>query len=392
MGGRRGTPMQSLDSYASQKLLDLEARDLRRRLTPSLRENAVEIVRNGRRLVSFCCNDYLNLSQHPAVKQAAIAAVETFGAGAGASRLVTGDHPLLGQLETRLAAFKQTDDACVFGSGYLTNLGVIPTLVGAQDLILADILSHACILSGAKLSGARVEIFKHNDLAHLETLLAAERAAHRHALIVTDGVFSMDGDLAPVSALAELAARFDAWLMIDDAHGIGVVGGGRGSTFLHGKRAEVPLQMGTLSKAVGSYGGYLCASRPVIDLVRTRARPFIYSTGLPPAAVGASIKALEIIEHDAALVAAPMQNARIFTSLLNLPAPESCIVPIMLGEAGRALEASKMLEDEGFLVIAIRPPTVPAGTARLRFTFTARHKREDIERLAAAVRRKVLNP
>lgn len=382
--------MQSLDSYASDKLLDLEARELRRRLTPSLRRDAVEIERDGRRLVSFCCNDYLNLSRHPAVKQAAIEAIEAHGAGAGASRLVTGDHPLLGQLEARLAAFKKTDDACVFGSGYLTNLGVIPTLVGAKDLVLADALSHACILSGAKLSSARVEIFKHNDLAHLEELLAAHRGSYGHALIVTDGVFSMDGDLAPVSALADLAGRFDAWLMTDDAHGIGVVGGGRGSAFVNGKAADVPLQMGTLSKAIGSYGGYLCASQPVIDLIRTRARPFIYSTGLPPAAVGASIKALEIIESQPDLVATPLQNARIFASLLNLPAPESCIVPIMLGDARRALDASRMLADEGFLVIAIRPPTVPAGTARLRFTFTAGHSRADIERLARVVRQKVL--
>jgi len=382
--------MQSLDHHASQKLDDLEARQLRRWLTPSLRTSAIEMVRNGRRLISFCCNDYLNLSQHPAVKQAAIEAVETYGAGAGASRLVTGNYPLLGELEARLAKFKNTDDACVFGSGYLTNLGVIPTLVGARDLILADALSHACILSGAKLSGARVEVFRHNDLEHLEALLSQNRADHTHALILTDGVFSMDGDLAPVSALAALAARHDAWLMTDDAHGIGVVGGGRGSAYINGGASSVPLQMGTLSKAVGSYGGYLCASQAVIDLVRTRARPFIYSTGLPPAAVGASIKALEIIEQDKALVAAPVQNARIFAALLDLPAPESCIVPIMLGNAARALDASKMLEDEGFLVIAIRPPTVPENTARLRFTFTAGHSKADIERLAAVVRQRVL--
>lgn len=382
--------MESLDRFARAKLDSLSSRRLRRTLRETAPCGPVRVRREGRRLVSFCGNDYLNLSQHPAVKRAAMEATERWGAGAGASRLVTGNHPLFAALERRLAALKGSEDACVFGSGYLANLGIVPSLVGKGDLILTDELSHACLRAGAALSGARIEIFRHNDLGHLTALLAAHRAAHGHALLLTDGVFSMDGDRAPVAALGEIAAAHDAWLMTDDAHGIGVVGGGRGSSFADGARDAVPLQMGTLSKAVGSYGGYLCASRPVVDLIRTRARPFIYSTGLPPGAVAASIASLDLIANEPALVAQPLRKAALFCARLDRPPPESCIVPVLLGTPERALAASRLLEDEGFLVTAIRPPTVPEGTARLRLTFSAGHDDADVERLARLVRERIL--
>jgi 8-amino-7-oxononanoate synthase len=220
--------------------------------------------------------------------------------------------------------------------------------------------------------------------------MAEHRANHPRALIVTDGVFSMDGDLAPLRDLSELAERFDAWLLADDAHGLGVVGGGRGSTFANGKAVEVPLQMGTLSKAIGGYGGYLCASQAVIDLMRTRARTFIYSTGLPPAVVAAAIAAIDVIEGDPAYAAQPLRKARNFARATNLPEPQSAIVPVILGETDAVLAASQLLEEEGFLVVAIRPPTVPQGKARLRFAFTAQHPDSDIERLAELVRSRVL--
>jgi 8-amino-7-oxononanoate synthase len=382
--------MDSLESYAQTKLDALASRQLRRTLNETAPCGPVTVTRDGRRLISFCSNDYLNLSQHPALKRAAIEATERWGVGAGASRLVTGNHPLFAELERRLAALKGTEGACVFGSGYLANIGVIPTLVGARDLILADELSHACLLAGATLSKARVEIFRHNDLDHVAALLDEHRMAHERALLLTDGVFSMDGDLAPVGALSEIAKAHDAWLMTDDAHGIGVVGGGRGSSFMTGAKDPVPLQMGTLSKAVGSYGGYLCASQPVVDLIRTRARPFIYSTGLPPGVVAASIASLDLIASDPDLVATPLRKAALFCAQLNRPPPESCIVPIVIGAPERALAASELLQDEGYLVTAIRPPTVPEGTARLRLTFTAGHVDADIERLAAIVSDRVL--
>jgi len=378
--------LPSLDRFAADKLASLEAKQLRRRLVETERADGISVIRNGKRLLSFSCNDYLNLSQHPEVKDAAIAAISRYGAGAGASRLVTGNHPLYAELESRLAKLKGTEAACVFGSGYLANTGIIPALIGKEDLVLLDELSHACLWSGAQLSRAKILAFRHNDPAHAEALLKEHRPLHGNALIATDGVFSMDGDLAPLPALGELAKRYDAWLMSDDAHGLGVIGGGRGSVFAHGKKAEVPLQMGTLSKAVGGYGGYLCATIDTIELVKNRARSFVYSTGLPPASAAAAITALDIIARGGELIEAPLRKARAFTKAAGLPEAQSPIVPVVLGSAARALDTAKKLEREGFLAVAIRPPTVPEGTARLRLTFTASHPDTEIVRLAGLVR------
>jgi 8-amino-7-oxononanoate synthase len=382
--------MRSLDDYANRKLAALD--DARLRRTPIVTaRDGIYVERAGRRLISFSCNDYLNLSRHPTVIKAAVEAAQRYGTGAGASRLVTGNHPLYAELEARLARLKATEAACVFGSGYLANTGIIPALVGSDDLILVDELSHACINAGAKLSGGTVKRYRHADVAHAEALLSAHRASHPLALLVTDGVFSMDGDLAPLHDLANVARRFDAWLLADDAHGLGVVGGGRGSSFANGNGgpADVPLQMGTLSKAIGAYGGYLCASRAVIDLMCTRARTFVYSTGLPPPVVAAATAALDIIEQDKAYVAEPLRKASLFTRSLNLPEPQSAIVPLVLGGSDATMAAARSLEEDGFLVVGIRPPTVPPGTARLRFAFTAQHPDAEIERLADSVRRRV---
>lgn len=382
--------MNSLDEFATAKLGELERSSLRRALVDTTRLTGIWVLRNGRRLLSFCCNDYLNLTHHPAVKEAAIAALRSYGVGAGASRLVSGNHPLLGELETRLARLKETEAACVFGSGYLANLGIIPALIGPGDLVLIDELAHACLWAGARLSRATVVPFRHADVAHAAALTAELRRRHRRALIATDGVFSMDGDIAPLHELAELAQRHDVWLMSDDAHGLGVVGGGRGSNFVQRPKADIPLQMGTLSKALGAYGGYLCASIIVVDLVRNRARTAIYSTGLPPAMAAAAIAALNVIECEPGYAALPLAKAKAFASLAGLPEPVSPIVPVLLGEADAALKAAQLLEEEGFLVVAIRPPTVPAGTARLRLTFTSQHPDRDIERLAGIVRARIL--
>jgi 8-amino-7-oxononanoate synthase len=381
--------MHSLDRFAQAKLDDLKSRHLHRQLTGTFREDGIWVERDGRRLLSFSCNDYLNLTQHPKIKQAAVAAVERYGAGSGASRLVTGNHPLYAELETRLAQIKQTEAAVVFGSGYLANAGIIPVFIGTDGLVLLDALAHACLFAGAQLSRGTVMTFRHNDVGHARELLAEHRAAHDRALLITDGVFSMDGDLAPLAELNALAEEYDAWLMSDDAHGLGVVGGGRGSSFVGNAHIEVPLQMGTLSKAVGAYGGYLCASAAAIDLIRNRARTLIYSTGLPPACVAASIAALDVIEREPAYAALPVQKAKAFTKAVGLPDAQSPIVPLIVGEADQALAASQMLADEGFLVAAIRPPTVPEGTSRLRFTFTAQHPDDEIERLAAIVRERI---
>ena len=378
--------MSTLDQFAQEKLDRLAQQNIRRTLETTRRTDGIRSERGGRTLISFCCNDYLNLSQHPRVKRAAIEAVEVYGAGAGASRLVTGNHPLYETLESRLAAFKGTEAACVFGSGYLANIGITPSLVGEDDLILVDALSHASTHAGIRLSRARAIAFDHNDVDHCRRLLREHRASYPRCMVMTEGVFSMDGDRAPLAALAALADEYDAWLMCDDAHAFGVLGGGRGSTHAVDPPVPVALNMGTLSKAVGAYGGYLCASRSVIDLIVTRSRSFIYTTGLPPAVIASCIAALDIIENDARLIAAPLAKAKLFTARLDLPAAESSIVPVVIGDTARAMDASSRLEEEGFLVAAIRPPTVKDGTARLRVTFTAGHDDGDVVRLAECIR------
>src|SRR5262252_214534 len=310
--------MRSLDGFASDKLAALENARLRRMPVVTTR-TGIWAERDGRRLLSFSCNDYLNFSQHPQIVAAAIDALKRFGVGAGASRLVTGNHPLYDELETRLARLKGTAAACVFGSGYLANTGIIPALVGSRDLVAIDELAHACLFAGARLSGATVMPFPHNDVARLRALLADRRAGHVRAMILTDGVFSMDGDLAPLVELGRLAGDYDAWLMADDAHGIGVIGSGRGSTFAGDVPADVPLQMGTVSKAVGAYGGYLCASTPVVEFIKNRARTFVYSTGLPPPVVAAAIAALDLIAGNPAFAALPARKAKAFTIRAGLP-------------------------------------------------------------------------
>lgn len=378
--------MISLDDFASDKLTALEATGLRRTLQVTHRLANGQSLRGDRELISFCCNDYLGLSHHENVISAAEAALGKYGAGSGASRLITGNHPLIDELEGRLARLKGTEDACVFSSGYLTNIGVIPTFIGEEDIIFADELSHACLRAGSDLSRAKIHYFRHNDMAHLDALLRLHRASHPHAMILTDGIFSMDGDLAPLDELAQFAADHDCWLMTDDAHGIGVVGGGRGSGFEFDPVPVIPLQMGTLSKAIGSFGGYVCASRPVIDLIKTRARSLIFTTSLPPASAAAALSALDIIENEPEYCALPLKKAALFCARLNLPAPTSPIVPIIVGDSRRVMDCAAKLEEQGFLVTGIRPPTVAEGTARLRFTFSATHRDTGILKLADAVR------
>lgn len=375
----------ALTRFAQEKIAGLQAKNLDRTLKPTHRIDGVWVERDGRRLMSFSCNDYLGLSHHPAVKAAAVAAIGLYGAGAGASRLVTGDHPLFGKLESRLAVLKGAEAACVFGSGYLANLGIIPTFAGPGDLVLVDELAHACIWAGAKLSGAGVVGFRHNDVADLAAKLGAGRRLARRALVATDGVFSMDGDLAPLDVISGLAQAYGAWLLVDDAHGLGVLGGGAGTARLF-PRARIDLHMGTLSKAAGGYGAYVCATRPVIDLIKMRARTLVYTTGLPPACVAGAIAALDVIAEEPALVAAPLAKARRFTRALGLPDAQSAVVPIILGAAEMAMAAAADLETQGLLVAPIRPPTVPEGTARLRVAFTAGHPDDAVDRLAAGVR------
>lgn len=364
----------SLEDFASRKLEQLSVQSMRRDLSETERSRGARVCRNGRELISFCCNDYLGLSKHPAVVAAAIAALERYGAGAGSSRLVTGNNPPISVLEADLAAYKRSEAAIVFGSGYLANMGVVPALVGRGDLIAMDELSHSCMHAAALLSGAYVRLFRHNEAQHADELLEASSSERK--MILTETVFSMDGDLAPVDDLLDVARRNGAWLLTDDAHGLGIVA----------SNPQVPLQMGTLSKAAGSYGGYLCASRPVIDLMKSRARTLVYSTGLPPASAAAATAALRIMSTDHRRCTLPLRYAERFCAALGLREPESAIVPIIVGDAARVMWLSDELAESGYLVTGIRPPTVPTGTARLRVTFSADHSPEDVEGLIWAFR------
>ena len=336
----------TLSTFAQEKIKALDAHSLMRTLKPTHRVDGVWVERAGRRLVSFSCNDYLGLSHHPAVKAAAKQATDLYGTGSGASRLITGDHPLFAELEARLACLKGTEAACVFGSGYLANTGTIPTFISSGDLVLVDELAHACIWAGANLSGARSRPL---PITIWMTWPPASQTPGRGRSGVggADGVFSMDGDIAPLGEISRLCQAGDTWLLVDDAHGLGVLGGGVGTAALF-PDARVDLAVGTLSKAVGGYGAYVCATKPIIDFVKTRARTLVYSTGLPPANTAAAIAALDIIGSEPELVAAPLTHARRFTSTLNLPQAQSAAVPILLGDAQTALAAAAELEDKGF--------------------------------------------
>jgi len=366
----------TISQYAKAHLAKLETQDRCRKLIPTARGPAAQLKRNGQALISFCDNDYLGLSQDARVIKAAQDATAKYGTSAGASRLVTGNNPLNGELETQLAQMKGLPAACIFGSGYLANIGTIPALVGSKDIIIMDELSHACMHAGAQLSKAQTLLFKHNDLASLEALLQAHMPEGR-TLVMTETIFSMDGDTAPLTEINTLCERYGAWLMTDDAHGLGILDFDN----------PAPIQMGTLSKAAGSYGGYVCGDADLIHLLVNRARSLVYTTGLPPAALAASLAALKIMSAEPELRQTVLGHARLFCELLELPSPQSMIVPIIYGSEKSALSASTQLQKAGFLVSAIRPPTVPEGTSRLRITFNAAHKESDVRALAAAIKK-----
>lgn len=370
--------MPALDEILTQKLQILEAKQQKRVAVPAFRHDGVHITRGGKELISFSCNDYLGLSRHQSVIAASAGALQKYGSGAGASRLVTGECPLYGELEAMLAEYHETQASCVFGSGYLANIGTIPALVGKNDLIVADKFSHACIIDAAKLSGATMLRFAHNNFAHCNMLLSANRNEYQNCLIITETVFSMDGDMAPLGELSELAKEHNAWLMTDGAH-----------SFLPATSHQplTTIKMGTLSKAAGSYGGYVCGSAILVEYLKNAARSLVFSTGLPPASLAASIEALKIMRREPEFCGKPLQNARLFTEILGLPEAQSAIVPLVLGENEKAAAASALLAEKGFLVAAIRPPTVPENTARLRFTFSALHTGDQIEKLCAIIKK-----
>lgn len=342
---------------------------------------------DGRDVLLFCSNNYLGLADHRKVKEAAVAAVSRFGAGSGAARLVSGTMELHRELESGLALFKGTEAALLFNSGYAANTGTIAAVVGKGDLIFSDRLNHASIVDGALLSRARLIRYPHNDLAALRRLLSETSTAGRR-LIVTDGVFSMDGDLARLRELAALKREFDALLMVDDAHGTGVLGEtGRGTAELFDCQTEIDIQMGTLGKALGSFGAYVAARSEIVEYLVNTARSFIFSTSLPPAVLAASLAALNVVDspEGKALRDRLAVNTTLFRESLrswgfDTMGSETQIVPIRVGGAETTMEFTRRLLDEGVFVQGIRPPTVPAGSCRLRCTLMASHEEEDIRR------------
>ena len=375
-----------------KRLQELAARHLSRRLTPLHSGTGPVVEMAGRQILLFASNDYLGLAMHPEVVQSAIDATQRFGAGSGAARLISGSLPPHQELESALAQFKGTEAALTFSSGYLANIGTIPALIGRDGLILADRLSHASLIDGCRLSAADFRIYRHNDTDHLQSLLA-KRRRERRTLIVTDGLFSMDGDLAPLPELSRLAQTYEADLYIDDAHGTGVMGPhGRGTAEHFGINAGLPFQMGTLGKAFGSSGAYLAGPLTLIRYLMNTSRSFIFTTAPPPSSAAAVTAALRIIKREPERRARLWANReRLFTGLtrlgFNLSPSVTPIMPILVGDAETALLFAEHLFTEGVYAPAIRPPTVPDATSRVRVTVTSEHTMNHIDQALTAFER-----
>ncbi len=358
------------------------------RTVESAQEPRIQI--NGKSCLSFSSNNYLGLANHPKIKQAAIAAINQYGWGAGASRLVSGNTTIHLELERKIAEFKGTEAALLFPTGYMANVGALCALVGKEDVVIGDKLNHASIIDGCRLSGATFRVYPHNKVGQLASLLQRS-SAYRRKLVVTDSVFSMDGDTAPLPEIAEVAKKYDAILMIDDAHATGVFGRhGRGLVAHYGLEGKTDVIMGSLSKAVGSIGGFIAGNKRLIDFLKNKARPFVFTTALPPAVCAASLAGLTLIREDATLIDKLWENIRYLKSQLSEfisnVSGESPIIPVIIGTSEDALNVSASLYENGILIPAIRPPTVPPGTSRLRISLMATHSKEDIDRLVNALR------
>ena len=367
----------------------LEQAGLRRHLRTVMSAPTGTINLDGHDVVLLGSNNYLGLSTHPQVITAAIEATRTFGTGASGSRLISGNSELYRALETNLAKTKNTEAALVFSSGYAANTSIIPVLAGEGDLILSDALNHASIIDGCRLSRATTKVYRHCDMEHLETLLS-ESAAFRRRLIVTDGVFSMDGDIAPLPDIYEVATRYDTMLLVDDAHGFGVLGrDGRGTVLHFGLEEKGIIQMGTLSKAIGALGGYIAGSRSLIELLINKARGFIFTTGLPPATLAAANAAVDVMRSSPQLRQSLFSHAKCLKTALTdlgytlLPS-ETQILPVVLGSPQRATSTADALLVEGVFAPAIRPPAVPPDTSRLRLTVMATHTEAEIQQTICA--------
>jgi len=383
----------SFQAHLGQKLSEIDEAGLRRKLREIESVQGAEVDVGRRALLNFSSNDYLGFARHSALKQSAVEAVRVFGAGAGSARLISGSLAVLHELEAAVAAFKDVEASLSFSSGYAAAIGTVPALVGEGDVVVVDKLVHSSLVDAARLSGAKLRVFKHNDLDDLERILKWASESVGNTLVITESVFSMDGDIAPLENIAKLKETYGAWLMLDEAHATGLYGRNRrGVAEEFGVMDQVEVQMGTLGKALGAAGGFICGSQALVDLLINRARSFIYSTAPVPAQAAAAHRAIELVSSDEG----GMLRAQLWKNVGQLksgiikrgwkpPSEKSAILPLIVGEEDDAVALSQRLLDAGIWVPAVRYPTVPRGEARLRVTVSAVHTDEDIEILLEAL-------
>ena len=385
-------------SYLTDQMNELKQKGTHFALRVLEEPQMPECIFDGKRVINLASNNYLGLTTHPKLREAAIAATKKYGVGSGAVRTVSGTMSIHMELEEKIARFKNTEACVVFQSGFTANAGTVSSILGKDDFIISDELNHASIIDGARLSKAKIKVFRHKDTAHAEELLKEIAGEPGHKLIITDGVFSMDGDVGPLPALCDLAEKYGAIMMVDDAHASGVLGkNGRGTPDHFNVHGRVDVQVGTLSKAIGALGGYVCGSKELIDFLYHRARPFLFSTSHPPSVAATCIAAFDVLEQEPELMDKLWANTRFFKKELGLlgfniggsitPASETPITPIIVGEGRLAMEFSRELFNEGVFTPGIAFPTVAEGKARLRTIMTATHTHDQLTRALEVLRK-----
>jgi glycine C-acetyltransferase len=385
-------------SYLTDQLNDLKQRGTYFKLRVLEDEQAPVCTFDGKRVINLASNNYLGLTTHPKLREAALEATKKFGVGSGAVRTIAGTMSLHMELEEKIARFKNVEACVVFQSGFTANAGTVSALLGKEDFIVSDELNHASIIDGARLSRAKIKVFRHKDTAHAEEQLNEIKNEPGKKLLITDGVFSMDGDIGPLPALCELAEKYGAIMMVDDAHSSGVLGlNGRGTIDHFGVHGRVDVQVGTLSKAIGALGGYVCGTRALIEFLYHRGRPFLFSTSHPPSVAATCIAAFEVLEQEPERIDKLWENTRYWKNELrglgfniggvNTPASETPIAPIIIGDGKRTMDFSRALFDEGVLGTGIAFPTVPEGKARIRTIMTATHTRGELDQALETLKR-----
>ena len=378
-------------SYLTDQLSELRAKGTHFNLRVLEDEQAPECTFDGKKVINLASNNYLGLTTPPKLREAALAATRKYGVGSGAVRTIAGTMKIHMELEEKIALFKNVEACVVFQSGFTANAGTVSAVLGKEDFIISDELNHASIIDGCRLSRAKILVFRHKDLAHVEEQLASLTNQPGRKLLITDGVFSMDGDIGPLPGLCDLAEKYGAIMMVDDAHASGVLGrNGRGTVDHFQQHGRVDIQVGTLSKAIGALGGYVCGTRDLIDYLYHRARPFLFSTSHPPAVAATCIAAFDVLEQEPERIEKLWENTRFWKKELGqlgfdiggrtTPASETPITPILIGDGGRTMEFSRELFKEGVLGTGIAFPTVPEGKARVRTIMTATHTQEELQR------------